>query len=155
MMRVLNRYFDEIQVGDRYTSRGRTITEADIVNFSGITGDWYPLHTDIEYAKNTAFKQRIAHGMLILSIATGLVPLTPGFLVAFYGMEQVRFTNPTFIGDTIHVEDEVIEKTDKGDKGGVVSFRRVIKKHSGEIVVSLIAKALMSKNKAAQTIELG
>ena len=124
---MLNRYYEEIQIGDHYTSRGRTITEADIVNFSGLTGDWYPLHTDMEYAKNTVFKQRIAHGMLVLSIGTGLVPLTPGFLVAFYGMEQVRFTNPTFIGDTIYVEDEVIEKNDKGDKGGVISFRRVVK----------------------------
>lgn len=151
---MLNRYYEEIQIGDHYTSRGRTITEADIVNFSGLTGDWYPLHTDMEYAKNTVFKQRIAHGMLVLSIGTGLVPLTPGFLVAFYGMEQVRFTNPTFIGDTIYVEDEVIEKNDKGDKGGVISFRRVIKKQTGETVVSLIAKALISKNREHSTPEV-
>lgn len=151
---MLNRYYEEIQIGDRYTSKGRTITEADIVNFAGLTGDWYPLHTNVEYVKNTVFKQRIAHGMLVLSIGTGLVPLTPGFLVAFYGMEQVRFTNPTFIGDTIYVEDEVIEKNDKGDKGGVISFRRNIKKQTGETVATLIAKALMAKNREHSTLEV-
>ena len=144
-MRMICQYYEDMQVGNRSTSRGRTITEADLVNFSAFTGDWYPLHTDIEYVKNTPFKQRIAHGMLVLSVATGLSQLEPGYLVAFYGMDRVRFVNPTFIGDTIHVEAEVIEKQDKGDRGGVVTFQRDIKKHSGELVVSSIVKALIAK----------
>lgn len=141
----VDKYFEEFEIGERYVSRGRTITETDLVNFSGLSGDWYPLHTDVEYAKQTPFKQRIAHGMLVLSIGTGLWNLQPGFVVAFYGMDRVRFVNPTIIGDTIHVESEVIEKTDKGEKGGVVTFRQEIKKQTGEVVVSALKKILVAK----------
>lgn len=69
--------FDHLQTGTRWTSRGRTITEADIVRFAGISGDWFPLHTDQEYAARTDYGARIAHGMLIISVATGLIPLPP------------------------------------------------------------------------------
>jgi len=141
----VDKYFEEFEIGERYVSRGRTITETYLVNFSGLSGDWYPLHTDVEYAKQTPFKQRIAHGMWVLSIGTGLWNLQPGFVVAFYGMDRVRFVNPTIIGDTIHVESEVIEKTDKGEKGGVVTFRQEIKKQTGEVVVSALKKILVAK----------
>lgn len=145
----VDKYFEEYDIGERYVSRGRTITEADLVNFSAISGDWYPLHTDVEYVKSTPFKQRIAHGMLVLSVGTGLCHLQPGYLIAFYGMDRVRFVNPTFIGDTIHVESEVIEKIDKGDRGGVVTFQYEIKKQTGEVVVSAVKKILVAKKPAS------
>lgn len=145
----VDKYFEEYDIGERYVSSGRTITEADLVNFSAISGDWYPLHTDVEYVKSTPFKQRIAHGMLVLSVGTGLCHLQPGYLIAFYGMDRVRFVNPTFIGDTIHVESEVIEKIDKGDRGGIVTFQYEIKKQTGEVVVSAVKKILVAKKPAS------
>jgi len=129
----------------RNTTRARTITETDIVNFAAFSGDWYPLHTDVEYAKKGPFGERIAHGMLVLSVAVGLMPLYEMAIVAFYGMDKVRFTAPTKIGDTIHVELEVIDKQDKGDFGGVVSLKKSVKNQRGEDVAVSTMKVLISK----------
>ena len=85
------RYLDDLDVGDSFTTKGRTITEADLVNFAALTWDTYPLHVDAEWAAKTMFGERIAHGMLVLSYAAGLVPMQPGPIVAFYGMDKVRF----------------------------------------------------------------
>ncbi|NPV60556.1 MAG: dehydratase [Actinobacteria bacterium] len=125
------KYFEDFEVGDVYVSRGRTITEADIVNFAAFSGDWYPLHVDKEYAAKSPFGERIAHGMLVLSAASGLMPLTDYAIVAFYGMDRVRFVGPTKIGDTIHVEAEVTEKKEKSELGGVVTFQQKIVDHEG------------------------
>ncbi len=141
---MLDKYFDELEVGTRAVSRGRTITEADIVNFAAFSGDWYPLHTDREFAAGTMFGQRIAHGMLVMSVATGLVPMKPGVVVAFYGMDKVRFTAPTFIGDTIRVEAELIEKQDKGPFG-VITIRQEIKNQRNEVCNTAILKAAINK----------
>ena len=138
-------YFDDFQVGDKAITRGRTITEADIVNFAGLSGDWYPLHVNVEYVKNTPFGERIAHGMLVLSVASGLMPLYDLAIVAFYGMDKVRFMAPTKIGDTIHVETEVIEKQDRGDLGGIVTFKQSVKNQKGEDAALSILKILISK----------
>ncbi|MBE0431723.1 MAG: MaoC family dehydratase N-terminal domain-containing protein [Dehalococcoidia bacterium] len=143
-------YYEDFQIGNRTVTRGRTITEADIVNFAGFSGDWYPLHTDAEYAKRMPFGERIAHGMLVLSVASGLMPLYDLAIIAFYGMEKVRFVAPTKIGDTIHVEAEVVEKQDKGDLGGVVSFKQSVKNQRGEdVVVSLMRILIASAPKGA------
>ena len=104
---MITKWFDEFKVGETFRTRGRTITEADIVNFAMFSGDWYPLHTDADYAKNSPFGERIAHGMIVLSVMTGLIQLEPGYIIAFYGMDRVRFINPTKIGDTIRVESVV------------------------------------------------
>ncbi len=85
-------------------SAARTITEADIVMFASLSGDWNPIHTDAEFAKKTIFGQRIAHGLLTLSVVAGLLVrlgLTERTIVAFYGIDKLRFTKPVFIGDTI------------------------------------------------------
>ena len=139
------RYYGDFQVGDVEVTRARTITETDIVNFAAFSGDWYPLHTDIEYAKKGPFGERIAHGMLILSVATGLMPLYEMAIIAFYGMDKVRFTAPTKIGDTIHVELEVIEKQDKGDLGGVVALKESVKNQNGEDVAVSTMRVLIAK----------
>lgn len=75
---MFEKYFNELNIGERWVSRGRTITEADLVLFSAFSGDWYPLHTDKEWAAQTSFGQRIAHGMLVLSVAMGLLDMVPG-----------------------------------------------------------------------------
>jgi acyl dehydratase len=139
------KYYEDFEIGDVDTTRARTITEADIVNFAAFSGDWYPLHTDVEYAKKGPFGERIAHGMLVLSVAVGLMPLYEMAIVAFYGMDKVRFTAPTKIGDTIHVELEVIDKQDKGDFSGVVSLKKSVKNQRGEDVAVSTMKVLISK----------
>jgi 3-hydroxybutyryl-CoA dehydratase len=139
------RYYGDFQVGDVEVTRARTITETDIVNFAAFSGDWYPLHTDIEYAKKGPFGERIAHGMLVLSVATGLMPLYEMAIIAFYGMDKVRFTAPTKIGDTIHVELEVIEKQDKGDLGGVVALKESVKNQNDEDVAVSTMRVLIAK----------
>jgi len=113
-------YLDDYAVGDTFVSPARTITEADIVNFAGITGDWHPMHTDAEYAAKTPFRKnrpRHAHPEHRHGAAFQARPsleLPAKSFKAFYGMDNVRFTAPTKIGDTIHCEVEVTEITDKG-----------------------------------------
>ena len=140
------KYFDDFQIGDKTVTRARTITEADIVNFAALSGDWNRLHTDIEFAITGPFGERIAHGMLVLSVASGLMPLDEMAIVAFYGMDKVRFLSPTKIGDTLHVEMEVIDKQDKGEQNGVVSIKQSIKNHRKEDVVVTIMKLLIAKH---------
>jgi len=142
------KYFEDFQIGEKIITRGRTVTEADIVNFASLTGDWYPLHVDVEFAKKSQFGERIAHGMLVLSLASGL--FSPEYIlkwafIAFYGMDKVRFTAPTKIGDTLHVELEVIDKEDKGEKSGVVSFREEVKNQRGEDVAVCTTKLFIAK----------
>lgn len=131
-----------MEMGARWTSGARTITEADIVNFAGISGDFYALHMDREYAAKSVFGQRIAHGMLVLSYSTGLLDLKPGYVQAFYGMDKVRFVKPVFIGDTIHVELEVVGKKDR-EKGGVVTVKNEIKNQADETVAACDMKMFM------------
>ena len=145
---------DDYAVGDKFISPARTITEADIINFAGLTGDWHPLHTDVEYAAKTPFKERIAHGMLTLSVGMVLPfrlgpysSFLPRSFIAFYGMESVRFTGPTKIGDTIHCEVEVMEITDKGPDRGVLTTQNSIKNQRGELLVTYVIKVLCGKKK--------
>lgn len=141
---MFDKYFDELQIGTEWSSRARTLTEADIVMFAALSGDWFPLHTDREWAAKTPFGQRIAHGFLVLSMSTGLLNLTPGPVVAFYGIERVRFVKPTFIGDTIHVEAKVLSKEEKGPGTGVVVYQVVIMDVGGDTKVTSVMKLLLN-----------
>ncbi len=128
------RYFEDFQAGDKIVTRGRTITEADIVMFSALSGDWHPLHTDVEYARKGPFKERIAHGFLVLSVASGLLPLSEIAIIAFYGIDRLRFLAPVKLLDTIHVDFETVEKQEKDERGGVVTFRQTVRNQRGEEV---------------------
>ncbi|HWQ32758.1 MAG TPA: MaoC/PaaZ C-terminal domain-containing protein [Blastocatellia bacterium] len=142
------KYFDDFEVGQEGTSAGRTITEADIVNFAGLTGDWYELHTNQEWAARSPFGQRIAHGALIFSIATGLaLRMDPPSeaLIAFYGLDHLRFVKPVFIGDTIHVRQKVIEKTERDAQSGVVTVQSEVINQRAQVVVSYVAKVLYKR----------
>ncbi|MFV0463135.1 MAG: MaoC family dehydratase [Nostocoides sp.] len=123
---MFDRYYDEMTVGDSRSFSAITITEAHIVNFAGVTGDHFSLHMDAEYAKSTPFKQRVAHGLLVLSCGAGLVPILPGRMQAFLGMDEVRFLAPVFIGNTVHPTMEVLDKKDK-TPGGVVTILETFK----------------------------
>jgi 3-hydroxybutyryl-CoA dehydratase len=105
------RYFEEFQIGDVVVSAGRTITEADVVAFAGLSGDFTQIHVDAEYARDTMFGQRVVHGLLALSIATGLTTrlgFIEGTVLAFRELTW-KFSLPIFFGDTIHVKATVAE----------------------------------------------
>ena len=105
-------YFEEFSVGQKITSVGRTVTEDNIMNFAGLTGDYNQIHTDAHFAASTQFGQRIAHGLLGLSIGVGLLMRTgvlEGTVLAFREIVEWKFIKPVFIGDTIHVEMEAKE----------------------------------------------
>lgn len=121
-MNFLHKHFDEIQVGERFRTRGRTITESDIVQWCALTGDWNVLHTDAHSAARSRFGQRIAPGLLVQAYAAGLgVPADAPAIIANYGTDALRFTAPTFIGDTLHLEAEVRSKREKrAGRDGVV-----------------------------------
>jgi 3-hydroxybutyryl-CoA dehydratase len=118
-------YFEEFEVGMEVETRGRTITETDIVNFAGVSGDFNPMHTDAAYAAKTQFGQRVAHGMLGLAIASGLayqMRFLEGTVLAFTGIEW-KFRAPIFIGDTIRVQAQVTKLREmKAAGGGFVTF---------------------------------
>ena len=138
------KYFDDFEIGEKIVTKGRSITEADIVLFSAFSGDWHQLHTNIEFAKKGPFGERIAHGFLVLVVSSGLMPLEEMAILAFYGMDNVRFLAPTKIGDTIHVEMEVLEKQEK-EKGGVVSFKSSIRNQKEEDVTTSTMKMVLHK----------
>jgi acyl dehydratase len=118
-------YFEEFNIGDTITSAGRTITEADIIAFAGLSGDWNAIHTDAEFSKSTMFGERIAHGLLGLSIASGLATrlgFIDGTIIAFMGLEW-KFRAVIKIGDTIHVRVQIAEtKPVPRLGGGLVTF---------------------------------
>ena len=105
-------YFEDFLVGQSYTTPGRTVTEADIVAFAALTGDFNSIHTDSVYAAGSSFGERVAHGMLGASYAIGLAVRTgilEGTVLAFREIREWKFTQPIHIGDTIHVEIQVTE----------------------------------------------
>ncbi len=121
---MITKLFDEIEVGERLVSRGRTITETDVVSFCYLTGNWLEIHSNVELAGRTEFGQRLVQGSLVFSLIPGLLPSSDDgqYVVAFYGVDRIRFLRPVFIGDTIHVVREVTAKTVKDDSRGVVDL---------------------------------
>lgn len=149
MTAILGKYFEDFEEGMEFFTLGRTMTEADIVNFSGFTGDFNPLHTDVEYASKSMFGERIAHGMCGFSMATGLLVrlnLFEGTIVAFYGIDEWRFRTPIKIGDTIHVVAEVAEKEESKKEGrGFVAFRVDVRNQEGTSVMGGMVKVIVKK----------
>jgi acyl dehydratase len=144
----VTKYFEDFQVGDVLESRGRTITEGDIMNFAGLTGDFTELHTNAEFAANGPFGQRIAHGLLVLSVATGLViqmNLLTDSIIAFYGIEKLRFTKPVLIGDTVHVTKKVSELLERGAGRGVVTFATTVLNQRNEPVLVYSDKLVIKR----------
>jgi acyl dehydratase len=114
-------YFQEFEIGQHIVTQARTLTETDIVNFAGVSGDFTTIHTDAVYSSQTPFEQRVAHGLLVLSMASGLVIRTgalEGTVLAFREINTWKFSKPAFIGDTLHVDAEVVEKKDMPRLGG-------------------------------------
>lgn len=148
---LLWRHFGELSVGDRAVTRGRTVTETDIVNWCALTGDWFLLHSDKEYAEASMFGQRIAPGMMILAFSGGLgVPPDSPYILANYGSDRVRYPRATFIGDTVHLEMEVAELTDRDETSGIVDFRWDMVNQNGETVMASKLRVLLAKQEGPQ-----
>src|SRR5262245_10207293 len=110
-------YYDDVAVDQEWESLGRTITETDIANFAGISGDFNPIHMDHEFAKTTMFQRPIAHGLLLLSLASGLgLHAPPMRTIAFLTLKEWHFDMRVFIGDTVRMLTKVIAQTDRADR---------------------------------------
>jgi acyl dehydratase len=137
-----DRYFEDCEVGSRVVSPGRTITETDIVLFAAFTGDWNAMHTDAEFAKDSPFGGRIAHGMLTLVAGTGLLFRTagdgflPASIIAIGGMDRIRFAAPVLIGDTIRLECEISDKAVMSPERGLLGLKFRVKNQRQESVVT-------------------
>jgi acyl dehydratase len=129
-------YFEEFVVGDRAVSATRTITETDIVAFAGLSGDFNEIHTSAEYSKQSPAGQRVAHGLLGLSIASGLA-VQMGFMlntVEFFRNIEWEFTAPIYIGDTVQLDVEIAEvKAFTRLNNGKVTFKLALKKQDGSV----------------------
>jgi acyl dehydratase len=140
--------YEEFELGAIYDTQARTITETDVVTFAGLSGDYNPLHTDAEAAKNTPFGERIAHGMLTVAISTGMANMTglmAGTTIAL--MEQnIKYKGAVKFGDTVRLQMEVIEKreTSKPDRGIVKLAARVLNQRD-EVVVDMVWTQLMKR----------
>lgn len=124
------RYFEDFLVGEGFTTKARTITETDVVNFAGLSGDFNPLHMDETFARTTPYGRRIAHGLAVLSICSGLsqsLGIFDGTVLAFLGLEWT-FVKPVFIGDTIRLRQTVgsARETSKLDRGILVLDSEVL-----------------------------
>jgi acyl dehydratase len=129
-------YFDDVKIGQEWLSVGRTVTETDLVNFAGLSGDFNPIHMDAEFARGTPYRTRIAHGLLILSIASGLGLHSPAMrTLAFKEILEWHFREPVFIGDTVRLHAKVldIQVRARGRRAEVTWCRQVENQH-GKIV---------------------
>jgi acyl dehydratase len=144
-------FWDDLKPGTTFNTGGRTVTEADVTAFAGLTADFNSAHVDQEYAKQSTFGQRIAHGMLVASISVGLTTrclvhvLTEKTQIAV--MENsIKFLKPTLIGDTIHVDIEVLESREtRNPARGVTIFRRITRNHAGDALIESRVVMLMQR----------
>jgi 3-hydroxybutyryl-CoA dehydratase len=142
---------DSLSEGQRFASRGRTVTEADVVAFSSLTGDWHPQHADAVWAAESAFGERIAHGMLVLSFALGLVDLDPDFVQALRRVASATFKRPVRIGDTIRVEGSIVRTRPLDAATGLVDVRcRVL--NQSDAAVALLVVELVWRRAAARAV---
>lgn len=126
--------FGSLRVGEGFRTRGRTVTEADIVAFASLTGDWHPQHCDAVWAARSRFGERVAHGMLILSYAVGLVPLEPSRVLALRRVRDVVFKRPVTLGQTIRVQGEIAGLTTVDESVGLVAFDWAVRNETDALV---------------------
>jgi len=145
----MEKTFIDYQLGEKIVTASITVTESHIVNFASYTGDFYPLHMDVEFAKASMFKGRIAHGPLIFSLSVGLVGMTGYFkdsIIAFVGGDEMRFFNPVKIGDTIKVEVEVVGKVETSrPERGIVKFKYTVLNQNNVKVMSIVMSQMVHK----------
>jgi 3-hydroxybutyryl-CoA dehydratase len=134
-MSLFERDFDALEPGEGFVTSGRTVSEADIGQFAALTGDTHPQHVDAAWAAGSRFGEQIAHGLLVLSFAAGSMPFDPERVVALRRVGDAVFKQPVLIGDTVHVEGEVVSVRPIDDENGLVECRwRVLNQH-GRLVL--------------------
>jgi acyl dehydratase len=131
------------------TSRGRTIGETDLTSFAALTGDWHPQHADAEWAAGGPFGERIAHGMLVLSYAFGLLPIDPERVVALRSVRSVVFKRPVTIGTTIIAEAEIASLRPLDDGHGLVELALRVRDSDGRVVVRGAIEVLWRREEVA------
>jgi 3-hydroxybutyryl-CoA dehydratase len=141
---LMQRPFGLLSVGETFISKGRTITETDVVQFAALTGDWHPQHSDAVYGEQSIFGGRVAHGLLIVSYSIGLVPNE--YVLALRRLKKVVFKRPVFFGDTIHVEAAITGLRPFSDEAGLVSGRWRVLNQRDELVCMLEIEALWRRD---------
>jgi 3-hydroxybutyryl-CoA dehydratase len=144
--------FEALEVGQEFTTRGRTVTEADVVGFASLTGDWHPQHSDAQWASASPFGERIAHGMLVVSLAAGLVPFDPARVVALRQVSQATFKRPVCFGDTIHVEGRVAELASGAEDAGLVTFAWNVVNQHDRVVCRARVDVLWQRDRVAEAM---
>src|SRR3954463_10043888 len=114
--------FEALEIGQSFTTRGRTVTEGDVVAFAALTGDWHPQHADAQWSAASPFGERIAHGLLVVSLAAGLVPFDPGRVVALRRVRDAGFQRPVHLGDTLRAPGRVAALAPLADDAGLVTW---------------------------------
>jgi 3-hydroxybutyryl-CoA dehydratase len=141
-------HFEDFESSGPATSIERVVTEADVMAFAALTGDVVELHTNEAYARTTKYGQRIAHGALVFSISIGLstqMRLFNDTLIAFAGVDKLRFVGPVLFGDRIHVVKRVVERKEMGAAQGTVTFESKVFNQRGELVVAYLDRVLVSR----------
>jgi len=146
-------YFEDLEVGQRWVSRARTVTEADVVAFAGLSGDFNPIHLDRESTREGIFGRRVAHGLLGVSMATGFLDSLGLFatsMAAMLSIEDWRFHAPIFIDDTIHLElsIESLRLTSKGTSGVVRRRLKLINQDDAVVQEGVITVLILSRSAA-------
>lgn len=139
------RGFDELAVGDGFTTAARTVGEADVLGFAALTGDWHPQHTDAGWAAASGFGERIAHGMLVVSLAVGLVPFDPERVLALRRISDVVFKRPVRLGDAIAVEGAIAELRAIDARTGLVAWTWRVLDGDGRLAVRARVEVLWSR----------
>lgn len=132
-------FFDDVVVDQEWRSPRRTVTETDIVNFAGLSGDFNAIHMDHEFAKTSVYRKPIAHGLLVLTMSSGLSVASPPMrTLALLTIRDCQFKEPVFVGDTIHVWTKVLEKEvrARGRRGAITWQRHIINQHDKTVLES-------------------
>jgi 3-hydroxybutyryl-CoA dehydratase len=145
--------FEALTLGAGFSTRGRTVTEADVVQFATLSGDFHPQHTDAEWAAQSAFGERIAHGMLVLAYAAGLVPFDPARVVALRRVRDAVFKRPVRLGDTIRVHGKLTELKAMGDAAGLVAVALDVRGAGGKTVMKATVEVLWATDHVASVDE--
>jgi 3-hydroxybutyryl-CoA dehydratase len=141
-MSTFDKDFDALEVGERFATEARTIGDQDIAAFAELTGDTHPQHVDADWAAQSRFGERIAHGLLVLSCAAGLVPFDPDRVVALRRVADAVFKAPVRIGDTVHVEGEVVRLRELDPSHGLVECRWKVVNQDGKTVLRVAVEVV-------------
>ena len=140
--------FEDLAEGAAFTTRARTVTEADVVGFAALTGDWHPLHTDAVWAADGPFGARVAHGLLVVSVAAGMVPLDPDRVLALRGVRDVTFKRPVRLGDTIRVAGRLTGLRPVAPEAGLVTLAWTVADQRGHTACRAEIEVLWSRDDA-------